>query len=42
MKCPESIVDIRQLLGTYFDTMFDDIQLAPSSADRASALSQFV
>jgi hypothetical protein len=41
MMCPEYIAGVRQLLGEYFDTMFDDIQLASSPADRAIALSQF-
>ena len=41
MTCPEYIVDVRQLLGAYFDTMLDDIQTASSPADRATALSQF-
>jgi hypothetical protein len=41
MTCPKIIADVRQLLGAYFATMFDDIQLASSPADRATALSQF-
>jgi hypothetical protein len=42
MTCPEYFVDVRQLLGAYFDTMFADIQMASSPGDRATALSQFI
>ena len=41
VTCPGTIADVRQLLGAYFATMFDDIQIAVSPADRANALSQF-
>ncbi len=41
IKCPKTIPDVRQLLGAYFETIFNDIQCASSPADRITASSQF-
>ena len=41
VQCPKTVADVRQLLGTFFSTMFADIQSASSTMAREDAFSQF-